>query len=141
VVEQQKDLLTNRWRKVRAPDPLEVQVQIALIQHLHWRARRGVVYFHCPNGELRDKKSAAKLRAMGVLPGVSDLVFVWIDDEGQLHNLYLELKARGRKPTPEQVAFADAIRDAGAEYDFADNLDDALRLLDARGLLRSTPLR
>ena len=131
---QQKDLLTNRWRKVQAPVPLEHQLQIALIQHLKYRARPGVIYFHVPNGELRDKRAAAKLKAMGVLPGVADLVFVW-DDDG-LRNLYLELKAKGRRQTLEQITFAEVIALAGASYRCTDNLDDALAILKSFNLLK-----
>ncbi len=35
---------------------------------------RGLLY-HVPNGELRDKITAAKLKAMGVVPGIPDIVF------------------------------------------------------------------
>jgi hypothetical protein len=131
---QQKDLLTQRWRKVRAPAPLEHQLQIALIQHLQYRARPGVIYFHVPNGELRDKRAAAKLKAMGVLPGVADLVFVW-DDDG-LRNLYLELKAKGRRQTLEQITFAEVIQVTGASYRVAATLDDALAILKSFNLLK-----
>jgi hypothetical protein len=134
--QQQKDLFTKHWRKVKPPEPSEVQLQIALNEHLAWRKRGGVVHFHVPNGGERDKREAAKLKAMGVLPGVSDLVFVWIDGAGRLHNLYLELKVKGRKPTLVQREFAQAIRTAGAEYAVADNLDDALELLVERGLIK-----
>jgi hypothetical protein len=134
--EQTKDLFTRRWRQVKRPEPSELQLQISLIEHLKYRARPGVVYFHVPNGEERDKRVAAKLKAMGVLPGVSDLVFVWLDDSGHLHNLYLELKARKRTMSPEQLVFCDRVTDAGAQYAYVDNIDDALRLLRAHGLLR-----
>ena len=35
---------------------------------------RGLLY-HVPNGELRDDITAAKLKAMGVVPGIPDIVF------------------------------------------------------------------
>jgi hypothetical protein len=131
---QQKDLLTNRWRKVRAPVLPEHQLQIALVQHLKYRARPGVIYFHVPNGELRDKRAAAKLKAMGVKPGVSDLVFVW-DDHG-LRNLYLELKVKGGRQTLEQITFAEVIQNAGASYRCAGGLDEALAILKGFNLLK-----
>ena len=134
---QQRDLLTGHWRKVKRHDPSEVQLQISLIEHLRWRARPDVVYFHVPNGELRDKASAAKLKAMGTLPGVSDLVFVWFDlNTRELRNLYLELKAHGRKLAPEQHNFCAAIIAAGAAYEWTDNIDDALAICSKHNLLK-----
>lgn len=133
---QQKDLITGRWRKVRAADPAEHQVQIALIQHLKYRARPGVIYFHVPNGGLRGKAEAAKFKAMGTLPGVTDLIFVW-NDGGRLQNLYLELKAKGRHRAIEQRNFAKAVIAAGAHYGLADNIDTALDILKEFHLLKS----
>jgi hypothetical protein len=132
---QQKDLFSKRWRQVKAPQPSERQLQISLVQHLRLCARRDVVFFHVPNGELRDKRTAAKLKAMGELPGVADLVFVWCDD-GVLRNLYLELKAHKRPMSPEQMVFCDRVIYAGADYHCVDSIDEALALLRAHGLLK-----
>lgn len=131
---QQKDLFTRRWRKVQRLDPSELQIQISLIENLKIRCRPGVTYFHVANGEERDPRVAAKLKAMGVLPGVADLVFVWFDDGLKL--LFLELKRRRAKLGPEQVAFADRMRAAGAIYDTADNIDAALDILRRHGILK-----
>jgi hypothetical protein len=134
---QQKDLFTKHWRTVR-DDPAEAQLQIALVEHLRWRAKPDVIYFHVPNGGLRNKAEAAKLKAMGTLPGVSDLIFVWYDyDKHDLRNLYLELKARGRRPSPAQHNFAAVIGAAGADYAWTDDLDTALLILKQHGLLKS----
>ena len=141
---QQKDLFTKRWRRVRRPDPKESQVQIALIAELKIRCRKGVIYFHVPNGEERRDSVAAKLKAMGVLRGVSDLLFVWCDKDAPrgphgglpLRVLFLELKRRGHTPTPEQWAFSEAIRECGAFYDCADSVAGAIEIIDRYGLLK-----
>ena len=39
--------------------------------------RPDVIMRHVPNGEHRDPRTAAKLKAMGVLPGSADLEFHW----------------------------------------------------------------
>lgn len=135
---QQKDMFTKRWRQARELDPKESQIQIALIEHLKYRARPSVLYFHIPNGELRDKRAAAKLKAMGTLPGVADLVFMWpipAIRSWQIQVLFLELKARSRKPAPEQLLFAERAYKAGAIYEFADNIDQALQILSRHDLL------
>jgi hypothetical protein len=138
--QQQKDLFSKRWRQVKAPQPSELQLQISLVAHLRLCARRDVVFFHVPNGELRDQRTGAKLKAMGELPGVSDLVFVWNDHDSIVQpccrTLFLELKARKRPMSPEQIVFCDRVIDAGADYHCVDSIDEALELLRAHGILK-----
>ena len=131
---QQKDMFTKRWRRVKHLDPRESQIQIQLISELKFKCRKGVVYFHVPNGEERRDSVAAKLKAMGVMRGVADLVFVWFDDK--LRVLFLELKRRDAALSPEQWAFSLAIREAGALYDWANSVEQALDILRLHGLLK-----
>jgi hypothetical protein len=141
---QQKDMFTKRWRRVRALDPKESQIQIQLVAELKLRCRKGVVYFHVPNGEERNDKIGAKLKAMGTLRGVADLVFFWCERDAtckppathRLKVLFLELKRRDRRMSLDQWAFAEAIREAGAFYDMADSVGRAFEILDRHGLLK-----
>lgn len=131
---QQKDLLTGRWRKVRAPRPSEVQIQIALIERLRWQCRPDIIYFHVPNGEVRDKRTAAKLKAMGVKPGVADLLFLWWAAVADTHYacvevLFLELKAHGRKQSLAQKDFQTDVCTIGCHYEVADSIDAAVAIL------------
>jgi hypothetical protein len=50
----------------------------------------------------------------------------------------LELKAPSRRLSESQRATHSAMTKAGVQVAVADNLDDALRLLEAWGLLRGT---
>jgi hypothetical protein len=131
---QQRNLFTRRWRTVQAPEPAEFAIQMAVIAFLRLRCRPGIIYWHTPNGELRDKRSAAKLKAMGTLPGVSDLIFVFPEAAPLL---CLELKARGRKLTNDQKVFRDLMVAAGHIYEWADNLDEAMRILRQYNVVRS----
>lgn len=141
---QQKDIFTKRWRRLPRPDPKESQIQISLVAQLKIRCRKDVVYFHVPNGEERSDSAGAKLKAMGVLRGVADLLFFWCDrDEDlrppathRLKTLFLELKRRGETLSPEQRAFAAAIRETGAFFDHADTIDGAIEILQRYGLLK-----
>lgn len=133
-IPQQKDIFTKRWRRVQALDPKESQIQISLIAELKIRIRPGVMYFHVPNGEERNKAIAAKLKAMGTLPGVADLIFIWMTD--RIHILFLELKRRDKKLSPDQYGFCLKIREAGAIYDMADSVAGAIDILQRHGLLR-----
>lgn len=56
--------------------------------------------FHIPNGGLRNKQVAIKLKRQGVKAGVSDL-FLSVP-KGTYHGLYIEMKIKGNKPTEKQ---------------------------------------
>lgn len=139
----QKDLFTKKWRKVRAPDPLEHQIQISLIEHLKYRCRPDVIYFHVPNGGWRDDREAAKFKAMGTLAGVADMVFIWNDHDSIPQPctvvLFLELKRRGGQLSDVQCAFMQRLIDhvPGVHYHMADSIDGALEILRARGILKN----
>jgi VRR-NUC domain len=134
--EQQKDLFTGRWRSVPIATPKEHALQIQLVSMLRWCLRPDVIFFHCPNGGLREnKREAAKLRAMGVLPGVSDLMFFW-RLVNSFRALFLELKRPGGNLSTEQAAFGLAMRTMGADFEVAGSIDEAIAAVGMRGLIR-----
>jgi hypothetical protein len=126
----QIDLFTKRVRK--APDALERELHIAVADHIRWAIRPDVIWFHPANGELRSDSTGALLKRMGVRPGVSDLLFA-APPRARLHAL--ELKRRGKRPTPEQTAFLDAVRAIGGVSAWADSYDKAIELLKAWDIL------
>jgi hypothetical protein len=67
--------------------------------------------FAIPNGGLRDKVQAAKLKAEGVKPGVSDIM--WPVPVGSYHGLFIELKNANGRASPEQLEFINAVRSYG----------------------------
>lgn len=67
--------------------------------------------FAIPNGGLRAKATARKLRLEGVKPGVSDL-FLPVP-RGNSHGLWIEMKAGRNKQTPEQLHFRRDMLAAG----------------------------
>jgi len=86
---------------------------------LRWAAHVQVEYpvlrwlYHVPNGELRHKSVAKRLRAAGVKAGVPDLCLP-VPADGK-HGLYLELKADGGRPTPDQRTWLRYLESAGYE--------------------------
>lgn len=113
--------------------PLEYQIQIAVMDH--WRARRrpGSLVFAVPNGGyILDKRAVAKLKAMGLTPGVPDLC-VLVKDKPLLG---LELKAGRGRQSDEQEAIQRAWEAAGGVYAVARGLDDAVVQLTAWGAIR-----
>ena len=71
------------------------------------------------------------MRGTGTLAGAPDIVAV---KGGRFHAL--ELKRPGARPPASQTAVLAAIGDAGGAIAIADNLDDALRVLERWGILR-----
>ena len=107
-------------------------MHIALARLLDISLSGSFLWFHVPNGERRELKTAQLLVAMGVKPGVSD--FILAGPGGQLHAL--ELKRRGLKPTPTQRAFLRRVQAIGGNAAWADNFDDAVRILKDWGAVR-----
>lgn len=100
--------------------------------------------FHIPNGGLRTKSQAAKLKAEGVRAGVSDLFLPVIkveQGEGELGaricdatgrvicrligGLWIEMKAPGGRESPEQIAFSQEAVSAGYAYSVCWGADEA----------------
>src|ERR1700722_19732859 len=66
----------------------ERALQVALIEHLSWRAPAGTWWTHFPAGGRRSRVTGAILKGMGTKPGCPDLFVV---SHGKLYGL--ELKA------------------------------------------------
>lgn len=123
--------MEGREKVARAPDPLEAEIQIQLVEYLALVApARGFLFFAVPNEAMGQARGSgglarmARLKRMGLRSGVGDLVFV---KAGRAY--FLELKRRGGKQSTNQLYFeADAIR-AGAEYAVAHSFDEALKIL------------
>lgn len=87
----------------------EHDLQVACAQYLDACLPADAVWFHCPNGEKRDKGTAIKLKAMGVKPGIPDIFILW-----DCAVLCIELKAGKGKPGDDQIAMCDRLEQAGA---------------------------
>ena len=109
----------------------EAQLQRAVIDHLHLRAKPDVLWLHCPNGGRRDLREAARLKREGVLAGASDIL-AWHNG----NSFALELKAEGGRPADAQLEFMARFNKAGGHSAIAEGIDRALACLEAWGLLR-----
>jgi hypothetical protein len=88
--------------------------QVALVAwaRLHEHRLPGLaLLFAIPNGGRRDAVTGARLKAEGVKAGVPDL-FLPVARRG-FHGLFIELKAPGGSPTPEQRGWITRLRLAG----------------------------
>lgn len=109
----------------------EQKIQRAVIQHLDARAPRGAIYWHNWSGGYRRPAEAAIMKALGVVPGLPDLMIVY---DSKIYAL--ELKTEDGRPSEAQLEMIARLNRAGAFCAVTYGLDAALRVLKAWKLLR-----
>ena len=109
----------------------EAQIQRAVLDHLRIRGVPGLFFLHIPNGGLRLRSEAARLKGLGTRAGAPDLILI---REGRVYGL--ELKAPGGRASAAQLETLAAMEAAGAYTCVAEGLDRALAVLEQWRLLR-----
>ena len=109
----------------------EREIQTAIVKEL--RKHCPYPWFAVPNGGKRHIRVATKLKAEGVRPGVTDLVFVL--PGGRFAGL--ELKAGKNGLSEHQKAFRDSITAIQGWWNVANSFDEAMGILAAWGCLPS----
>lgn len=112
----------------------EHQIQCAVARYLDLALDDipDCTWWAVPNGGFRDVRTASKLKAEGVKPGVSDIMILW---GGRL--ICIELKTALGRQSPDQVEWSHRATCAGAAYYVARSVEQVEEFLDAAGL----PLR
>ena len=123
----------KRQRGKQTPPALEFATHCMVADLLRLSLTRGWIFFHVGNGERRDAITGARLKRLGVLPGVSDFLLIG-PPAGQVRAL--ELKRRGEKPTLAQTAFLEAVRLAGGDAEWVDSYEAAVAVLRRWGAVR-----
>ena len=130
----------RKRRRLKAPDtpkapaPKEVVgLHIPVVDFLNRFIAPGWRFMHPATGEHRDKRTAAKLKAMGAKAGWPDLVL--IDPNGLFHGLELKRAKTGRLSEAQEDFLAHA-RAYGWPVAVVDSIDAAVAVLDAWGALR-----
>lgn len=107
----------------------EHNIQVACVRwfNLQWPEYRGLL-FAVPNGGARSKATAGKLKAEGVVAGVSDLILLVPHiEEGcryMWHALCIEMKRDKGHQSPEQKAWQAKVEEMGFKYVVTRSLDD-----------------
>lgn len=128
----------------------EEQAHVAIVEGLRLILNDALV-FHVPNGELRDKATAAKLRRMGVVAGIPDIVVM--QRIGEITDIardifrpipgiaFLEVKSRTGRRSSAQSDVLDWLRGAGFIAAIVTGLEGAEKVLrDHRFRFRGTSL-
>lgn len=103
----------------------ESDEQAAVVDYC--RLKRIPVY-HIPNEGKRSYQTAAKLKRLGMSPGVPDLCIPVA--RGRYHSLYIEMKAKGGKPTKNQREWIMLLRSQGMCAAVCVGASNAIDLID-----------
>ena len=98
----------------------EARRQAAIVEYVRWVAPQ-LVIFAVPNGGLRSKPEAARLKWTGVLAGVLDLVLVL--PEGR--SAYWETKTPRGRLSDDQREFIRRLEANGHVWALVRDIDDA----------------
>ncbi len=103
-----------------------------------WAARAAVELpalrwlFAIPNGGLRHPAVAVRMVEEGLRAGVPDVFLPvprWLPNGDCLHGLFIELKVKPNKPTPQQNEWIAYLSDAGYQAVVCYGMRDAARVI------------
>lgn len=94
------------------------------VKLLNAYGRDDIEWHHCPNGEQRSKKTAMRLKSLGVKPGVADMPFL-IDG----HAFAVEIKTETGVQSKDQKDYQERFTRAGGTYHVARGLNEAIIVL------------
>lgn len=120
----------------------EHNIQAACVRwfNLQWPEYRGLL-FAVPNGGARSKATAGKLKAEGVVAGVSDLILLVprtrarITFEGKVvtvikHAICIEMKTEIGIQSPKQKEWQARVEKMGYEYAVCRSLDEFMNTIN-----------
>lgn len=111
--------------------PSEHDEQVAVITWAAYNRNRWpcLVWLHAiPNAAKRGKWERGQKLAEGMKSGVADLFLPM--PIGNLHGLYIEMKAHGGEWRKEQKEFAEYVKSVGYDYALCWNADDAIKAIE-----------
>jgi hypothetical protein len=116
----------TRYASGTKGDATERAVHLGVAQYLNLRR---AVWFHTPNGGSRNVVEAARMKALGVKPGIPDVIVI------APCLCALELKRERRSSTTDsQLAWLEAFAAAGFKVAVAKGIDDAIGKLREWGI-------
>ena len=115
---------TKKLKSNRRHD--ERDLHKSCIQLLRHAAPPNCVFFHIPSGEYRRKATAALLQAMGVVPGLPDLVLIY-----KARILGIELKSTKGRLNPAQKNMHECLRAAGCLVTVVRNIEEFITVVNS----------
>lgn len=119
----------NTVRPRKHPAEAEHLIQCACVRWFAFQHQecKGCL-FSVPNGGRRDKVTAAKLKAEGVVPGVSDLLL--LVPNKTYHGLCIEMKDVKGRQSESQKEWQKTMEARGYKYVVCRSTDDFIREVD-----------
>lgn len=132
---EKKGLVPRKTKAVRIP---ETKIQQSVVQW--FKERYSDIYetgafFAVPNEGKRSIATASRMRAEGMVSGVSDLIL--LVPKGGFHGLCIEMKAIGGKLTDKQRDWLKHRAKSGYMTAVCYSLDDAMSVIDTYFSLKS----
>ena len=124
----QEIIAAQNGRQRSKPREEEHKLQCACVKwfNLQYPEYRGLL-FAVPNGGVRSKATAGKLKAEGVVAGVADLILLvpqCATPFNLYHGLCIELKTKTGRQSPEQKAWQKKVEDKGYKYIIVRSFDE-----------------
>lgn len=118
----------RRHPQRRRPDDEEHRIQCACVNWFRLQyPDHASALFAVPNGGRRDRVSGAKLKAEGVLPGVSDLILLL--PRGRHHGLLIEMKTERGKQSQAQRDWQRDMVHRGYKYLVIRSIDEFIDMV------------
>ncbi len=115
---------------MRIPDRnAEAKRQAAIVEYVRWTVPE-ILIFSVPNGGLRTKAEAARLKWTGVLAGIPDLVLVLPNGR----SAFWEVKTDRGRLSFEQTVMSVRLGVLGHSYAVVRGIDDARKELEGLGI-------
>ena len=111
----------------------ELALHYAVAELLERCALPGVIHWHTNNSS-DNPRHGAKMKRMGVKPGVADFVVL---TPGIKAPSFLELKSKTGRLSEPQLQFGLEVKLLGCRYEIARTLDEAAEFLTDIGAIRS----
>ena len=108
---------------------LEAQEQIALVKlfDLKYPSQKWSL-FHIPNGVNSNQRTGARLKALGLRPGVPDLQLLIA--RGGFHGLFIEMKSATGQLSQVQRHYRDLITNAGYRWALCRSAEEGIEIID-----------
>lgn len=109
----------------------EDQIHKAVVAHLSARSIPGTFWFHPANDGKRSFATANRMKSMGMIAGIPDLILL---KGGEVFGL--EFKSAKGRVRPSQHLIHAAMREAGARTEIVRSVEEALVTLEYWGILK-----
>lgn len=121
----------KKIKVVRRHDEDDLQANIFALFNSH--KANDVICFSIPNGAFRDWNTAKLLKRTGVMPGITDLVFLNVFGIA----FFMEVKAKKGSLRKEQRDFRDWCKANNIAWTLVRTLADAEAWMERHGLIKS----